>query len=108
MEFQGRGAGHLNGVLWTNVSLFEKPVDEGEGPEFQTLTNAFRKMRQNENIKQEETDELARFVDKFVTCSLNPAKLESWVSDGKRLAQIAREVQQHHHTMTCRKYDTNC
>ena len=52
VEFQGRGAGHIHGVLWTNLSLFEKPVEEGEDPEFQHLTNAFRKMRQNENIKQ--------------------------------------------------------
>ena len=35
VEFQGRGAGHIHGVLWTNLSLFEKPVDEGEDPEFQ-------------------------------------------------------------------------
>jgi hypothetical protein len=47
-------------------------------------------------------------VDKFVTCSLNPDKLSKMVTDGKKLAELAEEVQQHRHTRTCHKYDENC
>ena len=41
VEFQGWGAGHIHGVLWTNLSLFE-PTPDGEEAEFQYLTSAFK------------------------------------------------------------------
>ena len=48
------------------------------------------------------------FVDKFVTCSLNPAKLDKLVSNGWELVKLAKEVQTHRHTRTCHKYDNSC
>ena len=49
-----------------------------------------------------------RFVDNFVTCSLNPDKLGKAVTDGFKLARLAKDVQTHRHTRTCHKYDNSC
>ena len=111
VEFQGRGAGHIHGVLWANLSKLQKPKkgEENEEHEFEYLTEAFRKLRGTETLKTEEIGDLVKYVDKFVTCSLNPAKLSKMgCSDGAALAKLAEEVQQHRHTRTCRKYDTTC
>ena len=51
---------------------------------------------------------MERFVDKFVTCSLNPDKLNNYVSNGWELVKLAKEVQTHNHTRTCHKYDETC
>ena len=107
VEFQGRGAGHIHGVLWSDLSLFEKK-DVQKEPEFEHLTNSFRKLRENEDLQTEESLELAMFVNKFVTCSLNPDKLSKLVSNGLKLAELAEEVQKHKHTRTCHKYDDTC
>ena len=97
VEFQGRGAGHIHGVLWSDLSLFEKK-DVQKEPEFEHLTNSFRKLRENEDLQTEESLELAMFVNKFVTCSLNPDKISKLVSNGLKLAELAEEVQKHKHT----------
>ena len=107
VEFQGRGAGHIHGVLWTNLSMFEKEDGDKEA-EFKYLTNSFRKLRDNEDLNGIEIGELERFVDKFITCSLNPDKLNKLVSNGWKLAKLAEEVQQHKHTRTCHKYADTC
>ena len=108
VEFQGRGAGHIHGVLWTNLSEFEKLPETGEPAEFSHLTNAFRKLREDEPLGKLEIEDVVKYVDKFITCSLNPDKLSEMVSDGKRLAELAEAVQKHCHTRTCHKYDDTC
>ena len=120
IEFQRRGARHIHGVLWSNLSSFEKPKSSTcrtdpkdqttnrreDTREFKYLTIAFKKMRENKSFKPAERMELEKFIDKFITCSLNPATLAEQCLDGKKLAKLAKEVQEHHHTFTCRKYDT--
>ena len=63
VEFQGRGAGHIHGVLWVKLSKFEE-----EPKEFEHLTTSFRKLKEDKNLEDWEKDDLARFVDKFITC----------------------------------------
>ena len=72
------------------------------------IRKAFKKMRENKKLSSEECKELENFLDRFITCLLNPAKLDKMCQDGKALAKLALEVQQHHHTKTCRKYETSC
>ena len=115
VEFQGRGAGHIHGVMWANLTKLQKGNNGGESQEdlvkeeFKHLKEAFRKLRENEKLEKAEIQELETYVDKFVTCSLNPNKLTSMgCCNGIDLANLAEEVQQHRHTRTCRKYDTNC
>ena len=108
VEFQGRGAGHIHGVLWADMLKIQKGQDSN-GPEFKHLAEAFRKLRENEPLEDDECSDLEMYVDKFVTCALNPDKLESMgCSDGAALVRLAEEVQQHRHTRTCNKYDTKC
>ena len=76
--------------------------------EFKFLTNAFRNLREDKPLGKYEIADLEKFVDKFITCSLNPDKLSKFVSDGKKLVDLAKEVQQHSHTRTCHKYDDSC
>ena len=45
---------------------------------------------------------LARFIDEFTTVSIHDNTV------GKKVAEIAQEVNKHHHTKTCRKYDATC
>ena len=45
---------------------------------------------------------IRRFIDEFTTVSIH----ENTV--GKDVAKIAQEVNEHHHTKTCRKHDTTC
>ena len=68
------------------------------------MTEAFRKLREDAPLKPEEIEELEKYVNKFVTCSLNPDKLDKMgCVNGVALARLAEE-----HTRTCRKYDTTC
>ena len=45
---------------------------------------------------------LSKFIDEFTTVSIH----ENTV--GKCVAQIAQELNKHHHTKTCCKHDTTC
>ena len=96
IEFQRRGARHIHGVLWSNLSSFEKPKSSTcrtdpkdqttsrreDTREFKYLTIAFKKMRENKSLKPAERMELEKFIDKFMTCSLNPATLAERCLDG--------------------------
>ena len=100
VEFQGRGAGHIHGVLWAKLSKFEKQSEN--------LKVAFSKLRETQHLETGERKELEDYVDKFITCSMNADKLSQKVSNGKKLMELAQEVQQHSHTRTCHKYDDSC
>ena len=120
VEFQGRGAGHIHGVLWSKISSFEveNPDDsdgedgiskkEPKAKEFEYLTSAFKNLKDGNPLSVWEKADIEKFVDKFVTCSLNPDKLGKFVSNGWELAKLAKEVQTHKHTRTCHKYDNSC
>merc|ERR1711893_512760 len=56
------------------------------------------KLKSSSKLSQEEKEVTAKFVDTFVSCSLE-------IED---LAETVQEVQQHTHTKTCRKYGTTC
>ena len=120
IEFQERGAGHVHGTLWLNLAKMEKLIksSDGElidgGPQnkclndiendypFQGISNAFRKLKNNEDLNKREVESLTNFVDEFVTVSTNEDKV------GEKVAKIAGEVNKHCHTKSCRKYDTSC
>ena len=55
-----------------------------------------------EDVTMEDISIVTRFVDAFSTVSLHPAIVGSLVS------AIAKKVNQHHHTKTCKKYKTIC
>jgi hypothetical protein len=96
VEFQG----HIHGVLWAKLSKFEEQSEN--------LKVAFSKLRETQHLETGERKELEDYVDKFITCSMNADKLSKKVSNGKKLMELAQEVQQHSHTRTCHKYDDSC
>ena len=121
VEFQGRGAGHIHGVLWVDLAKLEKDSLNKNEPNENSksgktdemskknyLTSAFDKLRLSKPLSKEEISALVTYVDKFITCSLNPAKLSQMALDGKKLAELAKSVQEHSHTRTCHKYDNSC
>ena len=116
IEFQDRGAGHAHGTLWLNLDKIETLIKnqdgtlrsktdnddkEKKGP-FQGLKRAFKKFRDNEILDETDINSIRRFIDEFTTVSIH----ENTV--GKDVAEIAQEVNKHHHTKTCRKHDTTC
>ena len=69
---------------------------------FYGLQDILKNLQRNEQATIEELEKIAFFVNSFSTVSLHPAIV------GEVVAQIARHVNQHHHTRTCRKYKTTC
>ena len=67
------------------------------------LKSALKKLN---NAEDDVTDQdlaiVIRFVDIFSSVSLHPSNV------GSRVAEIAKEVNKHKHTKTCRKYLTIC
>ena len=100
VEFQKRGAGHIHGVLWLDL----KAVEEANDRELDGLQDAMNTLKASKrlNLKQEEV--VAKFVDRFVTCSL----------DDDNLSETVQEVQEHTHKGNiekrtgCYKKGPNC
>jgi hypothetical protein len=80
VEFQMRGMAHVHGVLW----LEESTILQYREP--------FTQLYDSEKIPE--------LIDQLMTCKL-PEK-------NTKLRKIVEEVQFHHHTKSCRKYNNNC
>ena len=113
-EFQDRGAGHIHGVLWIKLHQIEKlckfkdgslhlmnekdkaeTQDEFKQP-FKGIKSAFKKFRTGQSITLHEEDAMINFIDQFVSVSTHPDTV------GAEVARIAEEVNNHHHTKTCK------
>ena len=124
VELQDRGAAHIHGTLWVNLDDLEE-MEQGVHGELKApakkqskdnkkqskdkkkgylygLKLAFRKLRKNEKLEPENKKVLAKFIHEFTTVSIHGNTV------GKYVAEIAQEVNKHHHTKTCRKHDTTC
>ena len=112
VEFQDRGAGHIHGVLWLNFENMAECLDLNP----KLIKNAFEKFRKaEEELTNDETEEMSKFVDKFICCSTSPddiQKLLYRVDENDRdkvaanVATTVKEVNTHHHTKSCRKHNT--
>ena len=63
---------------------------------------AFRSLRSSKTLTNQEIEVLSTFADKFTTVSTHPGIV------GQDVSEIAKEVNLHHHTHTCRKYGKEC
>ena len=120
VEFQERGAGHIHGTLWLNLDNLEKLIRSNEGPlveegkenkegfekeqlhPFKGLKSAFKKLKNNAKLNNEEKEALKNFVDEFTTVSTNKNLV------GDKVSEIVLEVNKHHHTKSCRKHESQC
>ena len=97
VEFQGRGAGHIHGVLWVDLKQVRvKEVDS------KRLMRAFEKLKDEKLLDQFEQEDVERYTDAFATCSRNPEVV------GKRVVEVAEEVNCHNHSKSCKKSGHKC
>ena len=105
-------------MLWTYLEKLEELVyDESENFKIATekelhddeiskplkgLKEVFQKLRNEDDLTAEDLICLENFIDGFTTVSLNPNIV------GEDVVKIVMEVNVHHHTKTCRKYDSSC
>ena len=63
VEFQMRGAGHVHGVLWLKMNEIET--------DFEGINQVISNLRKEETLNEGEKSIMTRFIDTFISCSLN-------------------------------------
>ena len=92
VEFQGRGAAHVHGVLW--LDLDEIKV---EGVTNTTLKESYNKLKHSQPLEAYEVRALEKFTDTFVTCT------RCVTVAGAEAVKIAEETNWHGHSSSCKK-----
>ena len=106
MEFQGRGAGHIHGVTWCDLKEIsellqeerkvgvvlpkedERASEKVESKEaVNHLESAYRSLRENKPLTEAEENSLIHFVDRSVTCTLNPDLAAKMMNVKNKLGQ---------------------
>ena len=94
----------MHGVLWLDLDKLEKMNTELEVTEdpdepklFPNLNSAFRKLKRDEDLTEDDVSSLASLVETFSTVCVDPNIV------GVVTSRIAKEVNTHSHTGTCRK-----
>ena len=80
----------------------EELREKTESLPFRLLYKTFTKLKMLQRLTQEEIQCLVAFIDSFTTVSLHEGTV------GSDVAATAKEVNQHHHTASCRKYGSPC
>ena len=106
VEFQGRGAAHIHGTLWLDIKSIEKELSLGN--QQVTLQDAFMKLRNDICLNESEKEAVAKFTDKFISCSLNPTTIHEDPAVGARIINIVKSVNCHNCTGPCAKYGDRC
>ena len=92
------GSAHIHGVLFLDLDkIVDNEVKKGVKA-WEFLQSALRKCRDGAIPCEDEENAISLFVNKFISCSLFQP----------RSRKIAREVQRHHHTFSCRKAGSRC
>ena len=92
VEFQGRGAAHIHGVLW--LDLKEIKV---EGVDNIVLQESYNKLKNGKRLEAYERRALERFTDTFVTCTRCVSVA------GAEAVKNAEETNWHGHSSSCKK-----
>ena len=134
MEFQGQGAGHIHGVAWSDLQAVAKLIEEERkmniiisddkrdmtyyenDEEKSTLEDAYKSLRENKPLTKAAAEALIDFVDRSVTCTLNPDLVAKMIdptkrkSFGQKIIDIVKDCMIHYHTRACKKFGcaTNC
>ena len=123
-----RGYPHIHGMTWCNMEELEK--------DYKGLKRTFEKLKQREELYQEDITPLQQFVEANITCStdieelkklLQPKGHDDNMEEGEcfnncdpekcdicceycaeLIRQRALETNTHHHTKTCRKHGPDC
>ena len=111
-------SGHVHGTLWVDLDKLEKLVlgqneklvngtpNQIKDPTIEKplkgLKDAFVKLRNNVDLNQNEVTAMINMIDEFTTVSLHGNTV------GEDVASIAKDVNVHRHTKTCKKYNEVC
>ena len=72
---------------------------------------AFLKLKERKRLSNTDTPSLISLLKETITCTLSAEEIMKFGITKERaviISQIVREVNIHHHTKTCRKFDTLC
>ena len=111
VEFQARGAAHIHGVIWVD---FEQKCPRNLDNKL--LQSVFQKFKDDENLDEKEEQEVVKYIDTFVTCTLDKDEAKKLLirecgdkdAIAAKAVEIAGTVNKHRHNKSCRKYNTKC
>ena len=72
------------------------------------LSNAFKKLRDDEQLTDDEKEAIVKLTDMFISCSLNPDTAHKDKTLAKKLVEIIKSVNCHNCTNPCKKYGDSC
>ena len=72
------------------------------------LSDAFRKLRDDVKLSEEDKSAITKLTDMFITCSLNPDTIHKDEEIGKQRIAIIKQVNCHNCTNPCEKYGDKC
>ena len=121
MEYQGRGAGHIHGVAWSDLRKISMMINnerkagvilsnQDKDMAISHLENAYKCLQEAQPLMEAEKDALIDFIDRAVTCTLNPEMAAKMIDlnkdkvEGIGVIKIVEDCLTHHHIKTCRKY----
>ena len=71
-------------------------------------SEAFKQLREDVMLSEDEKEAVANFTDMFITCSLNPDTVHDEIDLGIRIVEIVSTVNCHHCTNPCKNYSEKC
>ena len=89
VEFQMRGAAHIHGVLWVDLSQLEN--------RFPNIQEAFNILKEKKYLTDRKHETLVNFIDSYISVSLNTD-----------IRETIEQVQIHYHTPACKKKQVFC
>ena len=92
VEFQGRGAAHIHGVLWLDLNEIKV-----EGVHNGVLKESYSKLKNSQPLEPAEVRALEKFTDTFVTCTRCVSVA------GAEAVRNAEETNWHGHSSSCKK-----
>ena len=72
------------------------------------MVGAFRKLRENCSLTEDEKKAIAKFTDTFISCSLNPQTVHANQEKARKIVEVIQEVNCHNCTSPCKKFGEKC
>ena len=108
VEFQARGEAHIQGVICVD---FEQKCPRNLDNKL--LQSVFQTFKDDENLDEKEEQEVIKYIDTFVTCTLDKDEAKKLLirecrdedAIAAKAVEIAATVNKHRHNKSCRKYN---
>ena len=102
-EFQARGNAHIQGAAWSDLKELEDL--------YPGLKLTFLKLKERNHLDTNDVKSLISFLQDTITYTLSTEDIMKFGISRERAAficKVVKEVNVHHHTKTCRKFNTIC